>query len=116
MGDQRGFAPVDFELWVPYGALQNRRLAPDIEVVNLIAGEQFCISAQARYAKSHRLGGASFLTMAPVHVSRSVSTRFLLNLNWLAAHRIGVTSSSGKTNIVRAKHGYSAPCVIGWKI
>jgi len=65
----------DFELEFRM-ALANRRLAPDIEVVNLIAGEQFLHISSSTVREIASLGG-DVSTMAPVHVVEALRTRFL---------------------------------------
>ncbi len=64
----------DFELEFRM-ALANRRLAPDVEVVNLIAGEEFLYISSSTVREIASLGG-DVSTMAPPHVITALRARF----------------------------------------
>ncbi len=64
----------DFELEFRM-ALANRRLAPDIEVVNFIAGEEFLYISSSTVREIASLGG-DVSTMAPPHVVEAMRARF----------------------------------------
>ncbi len=65
----------DFELEFRM-ALANRRLAPDIEVVNLIAGEEFLHISSSTVREIASLGG-DVSSMVPPHVLKALRERFL---------------------------------------
>ncbi len=64
----------DFELEFRM-ALANRRLAPEIEVVNLIAGEEFLHISSSTVREIASLGG-DISTIVPPHVFAALRTRF----------------------------------------
>lgn len=65
----------DFELEFRM-ALTNRRMAPDLEVVNLIAGEQFLYISSSTVREIASLGG-DVSSMVPPHVVEALRARFL---------------------------------------
>ncbi len=64
----------DFELEFRM-ALANRRLAPDLEIVNLIAGEAYVHLSSSTVREIASLGG-DVSTMVPLHVQRALLRRF----------------------------------------
>ncbi len=64
----------DFELEFRM-ALANRRLAPDIEIVNLIAGEAYVHLSSSTVREIASLGG-DVSTMVPLHVQEALRQRF----------------------------------------
>ncbi len=70
----------DFELEFRM-ALANRRLAPGLEIVNLIAGEAYVHLSSSTVREIASLGG-DVSTMVPLHVQRALRQRFAeLNAN-----------------------------------
>lgn len=70
----------DFELEFRM-ALANRRLAPSLEIVNLIAGEAYVHLSSSTVREIASLGG-DVSTMVPLHVQRALRERFIeLNEN-----------------------------------
>ncbi len=64
----------DFELEFRM-ALANRRLAPSLEIVNLIAGEAYVHLSSSTVREIASLGG-DVSTMVPLHVQRALTERF----------------------------------------
>lgn len=64
----------DFELEFRM-ALANRRLAPSLEIVNLIAGEAYVHLSSSTVREIASLGG-DVSTMVPLHVQRALRSRF----------------------------------------
>lgn len=64
----------DFELEFRM-ALANRRLAPGLEIVNLIAGEAYVHLSSSTVREIASLGG-DVSTMVPLHVQRALRQRF----------------------------------------
>ncbi len=64
----------DFELEFRM-ALANRRLAPDLEIVNLIAGETYVHLSSSTVREIASLGG-DVSTMVPLHVQEALRRRF----------------------------------------
>lgn len=64
----------DFELEFRM-ALANRRLAPDLEIVNLIAGEPYIHLSSSTVREIASLGG-DVSTMVPLHVQDALHQRF----------------------------------------
>jgi pantetheine-phosphate adenylyltransferase len=64
----------DFELEFRM-ALANRRLAPSLEIVNLIAGEAYVHLSSSTVREIASLGG-DVSTMVPLHVQRALRQRF----------------------------------------
>ena len=64
----------DFELEFRM-ALANRRLAPALEIVNLIAGEAYVHLSSSTVREIASLGG-DVSTMVPLHVQRALRQRF----------------------------------------
>ncbi len=64
----------DFELEFRM-ALANRRLAPGLEIVNLIAGEAYVHLSSSTVREIASLGG-DVSTMVPLHVQRALKQRF----------------------------------------
>ena len=64
----------DFELEFRM-ALANRRLAPDLEIVNLIAGEPYIHLSSSTVREIASLGG-NVSTMVPLHVQEMLRHRF----------------------------------------
>ncbi|MBN2303550.1 MAG: pantetheine-phosphate adenylyltransferase [Anaerolineae bacterium] len=64
----------DFELEFRM-ALTNRRLAPDIEIVNFISGEEYLHISSSTIREVASLGG-DVSTMAPPHVVEALQQRF----------------------------------------
>lgn len=64
----------DFELEFRM-ALANRRLAPNIEIVNLIAGEAYVHLSSSTVREIASLGG-DVSTMVPLHVQQALRQRF----------------------------------------
>ena len=56
-------------------ALANRRLAPRIEIVNLIAGEAYVHLSSSTVREIASLGG-DVSTMVPLHVQAALQQRF----------------------------------------
>lgn len=68
----RVFSDFEFEFRM---ALANQRLAPDIEMVNLITGEQFIHISSSTVREIAMLGG-DVSSMVPPHVARALRKRY----------------------------------------
>jgi pantetheine-phosphate adenylyltransferase len=66
---------VDYARRVGGIALANRRLAPSLEIVNLIAGEAYVHLSSSTVREIASLGG-DVSTMVPLHVQQALRNRF----------------------------------------